>query len=259
MLPLGEIVIGDCREVMATFPPESVGLILTSPPYNVGLNYDGFDDNLPENEFRQFNREWLEQAYRVAIDTARLYVVLHGEMLWWFRECAESVGWNYGQMLTWCKPNFVSPSRISQDWNNMSEYILLFRKGKRTPMLNSNGIATTHNWFVEATPQSNFKEGRIHPAQMPLRLCKKIISRTPGEPILDPFAGSGQVLRAAKALGRAYLGVELVPQVAERASAFIGAPNTARTRQGDSSRQIDLFTPEADPAKGNLSALAPCG
>jgi site-specific DNA-methyltransferase (adenine-specific) len=76
-----EIITGDCREVMATFPPESIGLILTSPPYNVGLKYEGFDDRLPEEDFKQFNFEWLEQAYRVAMDTARLYVVLGDKML----------------------------------------------------------------------------------------------------------------------------------------------------------------------------------
>lgn len=257
MLPINQILIGDCREVMAGFPAESVGVILTSPPYNVGLKYDGFDDNLPEDEFRKFNLEWLEQAYRVAMDTARLYVVVHSEMFWWFRPMAEQIGWHWGQMLTWCKPNFVSPSRISQDWNNMAEYILLFRKGKRTPMLNSNGIATTHNWFVEATPQSNFKKDRrIHPAQMPLKLCKKILSRTPGEPILDPFTGSGNVLKAAKALGRAFVGVELVPQVAEKARVLVGQPNTRLHLTAGTLHQNELFTETSNPVS---TALPPSG
>lgn len=254
MLPINQILIGDCREVMAGFPAESVGVILTSPPYNVGLKYEGFDDRLPEEDFRQFNFEWLQQAYRVAMDTARLYAVIGDKMLFWFRDYAEKAGWTYGQILTWCKPNFAShPSGISQDWNIMSEHILLFRKGKRTPMLNSNGMATTHNWFVEAVPQSNFKEGRIHPAQMSLKLCKKILSRTPGEPILDPFCGSGQVLRAAKALMRAFVGVELVPQVAEKARVFVGQPNTASTQTaGRLPPELPFSTPGAlSASEGN--------
>jgi site-specific DNA-methyltransferase (adenine-specific) len=206
---------------MTGFPSESVGLIFTSPPYNVGLRYDGFDDNLPEDKFRQFNFEWLAAAYHVAMNTTRLYVVLSDQMLWWFREAAEQAGWTYVQILIWCKPNFASRSKtISQDWNFASEEVLLFRKGLRTPML-KDMIATTHNWFVEAVPQRNYRDGRIHPAQMPLRLCKKIIARTPGTPVLDPFAGSGQVLRAAKALEREYVGIELVPSVAENAREFV--------------------------------------
>lgn len=250
MLPIGEIVVGDCRAVMATFPSESVGLILTSPPYNVGLSYDGFDDNLPEDEWKKFTAEWLDQAFRIAMDTARFYAVVGDKMIWWFREYAEKAGFSYVQKLTWCKPNFASHTKnISQDWNFMSEDIILFRKGKRTPMLSNHSIATTHNWFVETVPQSNFKYGRIHPAQMPFKLCRKIISRTPGEPVLDPFAGSGQVLRASKALGRAFVGIELVPQVAERASAFVGAPNTASNGQRGGSAQNEFIFPEAVSAQ----------
>jgi len=243
-LPINQIVIGDCREVMTGFPRESVGLIITSPPYNVGLNYEGFDDNLQEDEFVQFNYEWLSQAYQIAKDTTRLYAVIGDKMLWFFREQAEKAGWDYVQKLTWCKPNFVG-RKISGDWNYMSEDILLFRKGKRTPMLSNfeNGV-TTHNWFVEAVPQSNFKEGRIHPAQMPLRMCKKLIARTPGEPILDPFVGSGQVLRASRAYGRAFVGIELVPAVAERARKFIGLPNKSVQPTGGTVRQSELFENE---------------
>jgi len=102
----------------------------------------------------------------------------------------------------------------------MTEDILLFRKGHRTSMLSSL-ICGTWNWFIETTPQRNFKEGRIHPAQMPIRLCLRILSRTPGEPVLDPFAGSGQVCRAAKALGRSYIGIEISENVANRARQFI--------------------------------------
>ncbi len=230
---------------MAAFPSESVGLILTSPPYNVGLKYDGFDDNLPEDKFRQFNLEWLDQAYRVTKDTSRMYVAISDQMLWWFREYAEKVGWRYVQKLTWCKPNMVGRSKnMSFDWSMQTEDILLFRKGKRTPMVNSldSELQTrTFNWLVETVPQSNFKEGRIHPAQMPIKLCKKIIARTPGTPVLDPFAGSGQVLRAAKAIGRVYLGIELVPQVAERACVFVGQPNNASTRQGRAAVRFEGF------------------
>jgi DNA modification methylase len=228
-----QIIIGDCREVMATFPPESIGLILTSPPYNVGLKYEGFDDNLPEDKFKEFNLEWLYQSFRVAKDTSRMYVAISDQMLFWFREYAEKVGWKYVQKLTWCKPNIVNRSKtMGSDWAMQSEDILLFRKGKRTPMINTslaNEFQTrTFNWLVETVPQSNFKEGRIHPAQMPITLCKKIIARTPGNPVLDPFAGSGQVLRAAKALGREYVGIELVSSVAEKARQFIATNNSSK-------------------------------
>ncbi len=218
---MNEILIGDCREVMKTIPDETIGMILTSPPYNVDLKYDGFDDNLPEDEFKEFNKEWLAGAYRVIQDTGRLYTIISDNMLWWFKDVAVGVGWKFVQPLVWCKPNVTHPGRISKDWNQMAEWILLFRKGKRTDMLNAYRISNTFNWFNDAVPQSNFKEGRHHPAQLSFSLCQKIISRTPGEPVLDPFAGSGQVLRAAKSLNREWLGIELVDSVAETARKFV--------------------------------------
>ena len=216
---LNSIVTGDARELAKAIPDESIGLILTSPPYNVGLKYEGYDDNLPEDDFIQFNRDWLTEAYRICQEGGRAYIIVSDRMLWWFRDIATSIGWTFTQKLTWCKPNFVGTAgRVSGDWDYMTEDILLFRKGKRTPMRSSDkSEATTHNWFVETVPQSNFRDGRIHPAQLPISLCMKLIDRTPGEPVLDPFAGSASVLVAAKKLARAYIGFELVQKVAERA------------------------------------------
>jgi DNA modification methylase len=213
------IYTGDCVQLMKRLPDNSINIILTSPPYNVGLKYDGYEDKLSDREHKQFTAEWLKEAYRVTVDTGRLYAIVSDRMLWWFKGKAEKAGWSWGQLLTWCKPNFAgSTQRISGDWNIMSEYILLFRKGSRTSMLNGQG-SNTHNWFVETVPQSNFSSGRIHPAQLPLSLCRKILSRTPGEVVLDPFAGSGSVCLAARGLERQYLGFELVPSVARGARA----------------------------------------
>jgi site-specific DNA-methyltransferase (adenine-specific) len=213
---LNQLYTGDCVELLMDLEPRTIDVTLTSPPYNVGLKYDGYEDRLTELEFKQFNRSWLTALYRATKDSGRLYAIVSDKMIWWFREEAERLGWTYAQMLTWCKPNFVGDTqRMSEDWNHMTEFILLFRKGKRVPM--QQGAGTTHNWFNYAVPQSNFREGRIHPAQLPLDLCKHIIGRTPGQVIADPFAGSASVLLAAHQLGRTYWGAELVEEVAARA------------------------------------------
>lgn len=216
-MEVDRIITGDAVEVMGQMPAESVGMILTSPPYNVGLRYEGYIDRTSPEEHREFSARWMAAAYRVAMDSARMYVVVSDDMLFWMPGVGAESGWQYVQVLTWCKPNIARTGRISNDWNQLTEHILLFRKGARTPMVNDVHGVNTFNWFVEATPQSNYSEGRIHPAQMPLSLCRKLIARTPGAPVLDPFAGSGSVLAAAKKLRRAWIGIELVESVAERA------------------------------------------
>jgi len=77
--------------------------------------------------------------------------------------------------------------------------------------------------MVETVPQSNFTEGRIHPAQFPVSLCLRILDRTPGNIVLDPFVGSGSVLVAAKRLARVGIGIDIVPDVIQRAKKRLDA------------------------------------
>lgn len=230
-----QVVAGDCRELSKNLPSECIGNIITSPPYNVGLKYDGFNDNLPEDEFIEFNNQWLVEAYRISKDKARMYVVLSDKMLWWFKEIAEGAGWKYQQLLTWCKPNLVGGYRLASDWQLMSENILLFRKGKKTPML-KNMQFNAFNWMVINTPQTNYNYGRDHVAQWPLMLPYRLLSRTPGEPVIDLFAGSGEGLKAAKLLGKKFIGFELVEKTVILANKRLEA-----TELPLFSKQLDLF------------------
>ena len=72
-------------------------------------------------------------------------------------------------------------------------------------------------WYVPRVC-GTFKERGDHPCQMPLALLERIIrvASNPGDLVLDPFAGSGTTLAAAKKLGRDYLGIELSENYAER-------------------------------------------
>lgn len=213
-----DLRLGDCLQVMATMPDSSVNIVFTSPPYNVGLKYKDYDDSREWSEYLT----WLETVYaemfRVCADGARVYSILSDRLMFELRSVIERVGFTYTQVLTWCKPNFCGGAgRMSNDWNYMTEQILLFRKGKRTPML--NGVGNTHSYFVVTGTQSNFKEGRIHPAQFPIELPVKIISRTPGETVFDPFMGSASVGIACLKLERNFIGCEIDPdyfQAAEK-------------------------------------------
>ena len=69
---LGKIVNGDCIEVMKTMEEGSVDLIVTSPPYGVGIEYDVHDDDMLWEEYVKFTYSWMEQAYRVLKDDGRI-------------------------------------------------------------------------------------------------------------------------------------------------------------------------------------------
>jgi site-specific DNA-methyltransferase (adenine-specific) len=66
------IINGDCIEVMKTLDEGSVDLIVTSPPYGVGIDYDVHDDDMVWEQYVKFTYSWMEQAYRVLKDDGRI-------------------------------------------------------------------------------------------------------------------------------------------------------------------------------------------
>ena len=69
---IGRVINGDCIEVMASMPEGSVDLIVTSPPYGVGIDYDVHEDDMVWEEYVKFTYSWMEQAYRVLKDDGRI-------------------------------------------------------------------------------------------------------------------------------------------------------------------------------------------
>ena len=72
MIETNKIINGDCVEVMTTMPENSVDLIVTSPPYGVGIEYDTFNDDLRIEDYKEFSKKWLTQVFRVLKDDGLL-------------------------------------------------------------------------------------------------------------------------------------------------------------------------------------------
>jgi site-specific DNA-methyltransferase (adenine-specific) len=66
------IINGDCIEVMKTLDEGSVDLIVTSPPYGVGIDYDVHDDDMTPEEYLDFTRKWMTEAFRLLKDDGRI-------------------------------------------------------------------------------------------------------------------------------------------------------------------------------------------
>lgn len=64
MLELNRIYTGDCTEVLKLVDDNSVDLVVTSPPYNVCINYDSYDDCLPMEDYFKWCKKWLTEVYR---------------------------------------------------------------------------------------------------------------------------------------------------------------------------------------------------
>jgi len=66
------LINGDCIKVMSDIPEKSIDLIVTSPPYGVGIDYDTFQDDLEFDQYKTFSNSWLREAYRVLKDDGRI-------------------------------------------------------------------------------------------------------------------------------------------------------------------------------------------
>lgn len=74
MLETNKIIQGNCVKVMANLPESCVDLIVTSPPYNVGIDYDSYDDKQSMEDYWQFTKDWLSESYRILKDDGRIAV-----------------------------------------------------------------------------------------------------------------------------------------------------------------------------------------
>ncbi len=185
---------GDCREVLPSLPV--VDLVLTDPPYGVGINYASYDDQLGTTTkmVKDFVLLSLERSKIVAFTVGKweteleLYKTLPPR----WRMC-----WYKGAQST------ASPIGFN-DWEAVFIY------GDKVHR-------NAHDYFF-AQPERMGAFG--HPCPKPLKFCTTIISRLTkyGETVCDPFMGSGTTLRAAKDLGRKAIGIDIEERYCEIAA-----------------------------------------
>jgi len=222
-------IVAKSSESMAEIPDHSVHLMVTSPPYNVGKDYD--EDLTLEEYLGLLQRVWQEVSRvlvpggRACINIANLgrkpYIPLHafiiqqmvelgflmrGEIIWNKASSASgSTAWG-----SWCSPG-------NPTLRDVHEYILIFSKaGFSRKNLEKRRATISREEFLELTKSVwSFPAVRAkqvgHPAPFPIELPYRLIQlyTYEEEVILDPFMGSGQTAIAALQTNRDYIGYEV--------------------------------------------------
>ncbi len=67
---------GDAIQILTKIPNKSIRLIITDPPYNLSKDYGNNQDKLEFDEYLDFSRKWLNEAYRILSDDGSLYVFM---------------------------------------------------------------------------------------------------------------------------------------------------------------------------------------
>jgi len=192
---LGQVVLGDCVQVMRSMPSSIVDLVITDPPYLV--NYKPRDGRRCGGDD---NSAWLAPAFR------EIYRVLKPD-----RFCATFYGWPWIDrfMVAWKKSGFRPVSHLTWVKAHCSragytaghhEVGYLLAKGK--PLKPQRPLSDVLPWEYTGNP--------LHPNQKPVCAIRPLIeafSQT-GEIVFDPFAGSGTTGAAAQECGRRFILIE---------------------------------------------------
>jgi DNA modification methylase len=223
------VIFNKSSEEMQELPDCSVHLMVTSPPYNVGKEYD---NDLTLEEYLSFLMRVWKETYRVLVPGGRAcinvanlgrkpYIPLHASIM----KDMIDLGFLMRGEIIWDKAASASTSTAWGSWQSATnptlrdthEYILVFSKGSfRRDKMDGRKSTISKDEFLEFTksvwgfPSESAKKVG-HPAPFPVELPYRLIQlyTFSDEIVLDPFIGSGQTALAARKAGRHFIGYEL--------------------------------------------------
>lgn len=246
----GRVHQGDCIEKLGKIEPGSVDLVFADPPFNIGYEYDVYNDRQSRDEYLKFSRKWMSAVAKALKTTGTFWLAIGDEYAARLKliveddiglECRSWVIWYYTFGVNCVRGfsrshthlfHFVKdPNQFTFNSDNPAVRVASARQlVYADARANSRGRLPDNTWILR--PQDapapafsanhdtwyfsrvagTFKEREgFHGCQMPEQLLGRIIrtSSNPGDLVVDPFAGSGTTLAAAKKLGRQWIGIEL--------------------------------------------------
>jgi site-specific DNA-methyltransferase (adenine-specific) len=256
------IYLGDCLDVLARLPEDSIEVVFADPPYflsnggitchagrMVSVNKGKWDRSRGADENHEFNRAWLEACQRVLTPNGTIWVSGTSHVI-------HSVGFAMQQLrfkllndITWVKPN-PPPNLSCRYFTHASETVIWAAKnGRSKHVFNyklmrelSGGKQMKSVWGLPAPSRDEKRFGK-HPTQKPLALLERIIlaSSNEGDTVLDPFMGSGTTLIAATHLHRKTIGVEMSGEYVEKALRRLSEPEQESAKESRQTPPLELL------------------
>lgn len=243
---LGKIHHGDCVQGMQGIPDGAIDLAFADPPFNIGYEYDEYDDRLDSEKYLEWSAAWMGQVYRVLKPTGTFWLAIGDEYAAELKIEAQKLGFQCRNWVVWyytfgvhCKNKFTrshahlfyfvkDPAQFTFNFSAIavpSARQLVYQDRRANPAGRSpddtwilrpqdcpDGFGSDEDTWYFPRVAGTFKErAGFHGCQMPEQLLGRIIRACSNEDeiVLDPFSGSSTSVAVAKKLGRRFVSFEL--------------------------------------------------
>ncbi|MCA9213531.1 MAG: site-specific DNA-methyltransferase [Planctomycetales bacterium] len=243
-----EIHQGDCVKLLGKLKEGSADLVFADPPFNIGYEYDVYDDSRHASDYLAWSQEWISGVYRALKPDGTFWLAIGDEyaaelkieaqkagfhcrswVIWYYTfgvNCVNGFSRSHTHLFHFVKdPKNFTFNRFNPQIRVKSARQLVYGDNRANPLgrLPDNtwilrpqdapeSFSPNHDTWFFARVAGTFKEREgFHGCQMPEQLLARIIraSSMPQDLVLDPFSGSGTTVCVAKKLGRQWMGFEL--------------------------------------------------
>jgi len=237
-MELNKIYQGDVIEVLKTFPDESINFVVISPPYNIGIDYDIYKDNLSWKDYYSWCENWLKELFRVLKSDGRICINHYLSFgtakerttpLMEINSIALKIGFKHHSVAVWQDITLVKRTAWGSYMSASAPYInspfegilILYKETwKRT---NRGKDTIKKEDFIKLTRgiwEIPTERKQLTKANFPVILPEKCINLLTFENdiVLDCFIGSGTTAVACIKTNRNFIGIELSPEYCQIAN-----------------------------------------
>ncbi|UVO15911.1 DNA-methyltransferase [Mesomycoplasma ovipneumoniae] len=219
-----KIICGNAIEELKKIESKSINLIVTDPPYNLNKDYGNNKDNLEFEEYLEFSRQWLAEAKRVLKDDGTIYIFMGMRYISYIYSILEKeLNMHFNSWITWFYTQGIGKTK---GFSPRHDDILMFTKHKSKFTFNLDDIRVPQKFYRSINNMRGSNPGNVwqfshmhycnknrkkHPTQKPEALYERMIlaSSNENDIVLDPFVGSGTMLRVCQQTNRRGIGIEI--------------------------------------------------